>query len=139
MPPQLDHIAILVKNTEEALKFYQETMGLSYKLSEIIEEVGVRLTHLDLGNLDLQLVEPLTEDHPLSQQLQERGEHLHHLCLKVDDVPATMAEWPSRGLEAKNATPHRGPNGRTAAFIAPETTRGIQWEVTADTHTKSLK
>ena len=132
MPKHLDHIAILVKNTDEALKFYQETFGLEYKLSEVIEEVGVRLTHLDLGNIDLQLVEPLTEDHPLAAQLSERGEHLHHLCLKVDDVPTEMNRWPELGLQAKNPKPHRGPNGRAAAFMDPSTTRGIQWEITAD-------
>ena len=132
MPKQLDHIAILVKNTEEALKFYQGTFGLPVKVSEVIEEVGVRLTHLDLGNIDLQLVEPLSEDHPLTAQLHEKGEHLHHLCLKVDDVPTEMEQWPSQGLKAKNPEPHRGPNGRAAAFIDPGTTRGIQWEITAD-------
>ena len=135
MKKQLDHIAILVKNTDEALKFYQETLGLEFKLSEIIEEVGVRLTHLDMGNLDLQLVEPLSEDHPLAKQLSERGEHLHHLCLKVDDVPTEMQTWPERGLEAKNPDPHRGPNGRAAAFMAPASTRGVQWEITADPST----
>ncbi len=132
MPKQLDHIAILVKDTEEALKFYQGTFGLPLKVSEVIEEVGVRLTHLDLGNIDLQLVEPLSDDHPLAAQLQERGEHLHHLCLKVSDVPSEMQTWPSQGLKAKNAKPHRGPNGRAAAFMNPSSTRGVQWEITAD-------
>ena len=132
MPPHLDHIAILVRNTDEALKFYRDTFGLEYRLSEVIEDVGVRLTHLDLGNLDLQLVEPLTDDHPLAKQLDERGEHLHHLCLKVDDVPNEMATWPTRGFRSKNAQPHRGPQGRSAAFIDPSGTRGVQWEITAD-------
>lgn len=132
MPPQLDHIAILVKDTNEALKFYQETFGLALKVSEVIEEVGVRLTHLEFANIDLQLVQPLSEDHPLAIQLAERGEHLHHLCLKVNDVPHEMAEWPKRGLRSKNPNPHRGPNGRAAAFMDPSLTRGVQWEVTAD-------
>ena len=132
MPPQLDHIAILVKDTDEALKFYQKTFGLALKVSEVIEEVGVRLTHLEFANIDLQLVQPLTDDHPLAAQLAERGEHLHHLCLKVDDVSQEMEAWPQRGLRSKNPEPHRGPNGRAAAFIEPSMTRGIQWEVTAD-------
>ncbi len=132
MSKHLDHIAILVEDTEQALKFYRDTMGLPFKLSEVIEEVGVRLTHLDLGNLDLQLVEPLSDDHPLKAQLKERGEHLHHLCLKVDDVPETMASWPAQGLKPKNPEPHRGPNGRAAAFMDASTTRGVQWEITAD-------
>lgn len=56
---QLDHIAIIVSKTEEALAFYRDRLGLAVLLSEELPEVGVRLTHLDLGPVELQLVEPL--------------------------------------------------------------------------------
>lgn len=129
---QLDHIAIVVRDTEEALGFYRDTLGLPLVLSEVIEEAGVRLTHLDLGNLHLQLVQPMREDHPLQEHLKEHGEGLHHLCLLVDDVPETVNQLPQHGLAAKSPQPHRGPRGRKAAFIDPSTTRGVLWEMTGD-------
>jgi len=128
---KLDHIAIVVRDTEEALKFYRDTLGLPLVLSEVIEEAGVRLTHLDLGNLHLQLVEPLRADHPLSAHLRQHGEGLHHVCLLVDHVPQAMAALPQHGLASRNLQPHRGPRGRQAAFIDPATTRGVLWEMTA--------
>lgn len=69
----IDHLAILVRDTEEALSFYRDTLKLEVLLSEELERVGVRLTHLDAGNIKIQLVEPLREDHPLQAQLAERG------------------------------------------------------------------
>jgi len=128
---KLDHIAILVRDTEEALKFYRDTFKLSLLLSEELEEVGVRLTHLDMGNVKLQLVEPLNDDHPLMSQLHEKGEGLHHLCWAVDDAKKAMAELPDYSLQAKAGEPHPAPQGGTAAFIDPELTRGVLWEMTS--------
>lgn len=128
---QLDHVAILVKDTAEALTFYRDTLRLTVLLSEELAEVGVRLTHLDTGNVKLQLVQPLTHDHPLQAQLAEKGEHLHHLCWGVADTRAAMAQLTGYGLGTKAGEPHPAPNGGEAAFIEPSQTRGVLWEMTA--------
>jgi methylmalonyl-CoA/ethylmalonyl-CoA epimerase len=129
---RLDHVAIVVRDTDEALGFYRDTLGLPLVLSEVIDDGGVRLTHLDLGNLHLQLVQPLREDHPMQQHLDQHGEGLHHLCLLVDDVPQAIDQLPRMGLAAKSRQPHRGPRGEKAAFIDPASTRGVVWELTAE-------
>ncbi len=129
---QLDHIAIVVRDTDEALKFYRDQLCLPLILSEVIEESNVRLTHLDLGNVDLQLVQPLTDDHPLQEHLKKHGEGMHHLCVAVDDVKKSMRALPAFGLASQPNEPHRGPRSRTAVFIDPDTTRGVLWEMTAD-------
>ncbi|TWU38472.1 VOC family protein [Novipirellula artificiosorum] len=129
---KLDHIAIVVRDTDEALPFYRDVMGLPVILSEEIASGNVRLTHLDMGNLHLQLVQPLTPDHPLQAYLDKHGEGLHHLCFETEDVVKTLTELPSRKLAAKSSTPHDGPRGRKAGFIDSTTTRGVIWEMTAD-------
>lgn len=129
----LDHIAILVQDVEEALTFYRDRLGLPVVIDEVIESGGVRLTHLDLGNLQLQLVQPLSQDHPLGRQLAERGEGLHHLCFAVDQVDQALVELREQGLEVRAGSPHQGPKGRQAAFVEPTTTRGVLWEITSQT------
>jgi methylmalonyl-CoA/ethylmalonyl-CoA epimerase len=129
---RLDHIAIVVEDTESALGFYRDTLGLPLLFSEVLEEQGVRLTHLDLGNTHLQLVQPLTPEHPLRQVLRARGEGLHHLCFWVESVPEAMSSWPDRGMASRDAAPRRGPLGRQAAFIDPATSRGVLIEVTGE-------
>ena len=133
MPPlfkRLDHIAIVVRDTDDALTFYRDTLGLDVTVDEVIDSGGVRLTHLDMGNVSLQLVQPLADEHPLSKHLDDRGEGLHHLCFETDDVTETLSGLPQRGLAAKSMTPHEGPRGKKAGFIDASTTRGVVWEMT---------
>lgn len=129
---RFDHLAIVVADTDEALEHYQGVLGLPLLFSEVLEEQGVRLTHLDMGAGHLQLVQPLTEEHPLQDYLRKHGEGLHHFCFFVDNVPDTMASLPEHGLKSRDAAPRRGPKGRQAAFIDPETTRGVLIEITGD-------
>lgn len=127
---QLDHIAIVVRDTDQALAFYRDTLGLPVLVSEEIPTGNVRLTHLDMGNVRLQLVQPLTDDHPLQAHLDQHGEGLHHLCFQTNDVVQTLSELPDRRMRAKSEIPHDAPRGRKAGFIDPETTRGVLWEMT---------
>lgn len=62
---KLDHLAIVVRDTDEALKFYRDILGLPVLFSQDLPDAPVKLTHLDMGNTHLQLVQPLTTDHPL--------------------------------------------------------------------------
>ena len=83
---RLDHVAIVVRSTAEALRFYEEHLGLRVHSSEEIEAPPVRLTYVDTGNAFLQLVEPLDETSSIAGWLSEHGEGLHHVCFGVDDV-----------------------------------------------------
>jgi methylmalonyl-CoA/ethylmalonyl-CoA epimerase len=122
----LDHLAIAVPDTEEALKIWRDTMGFPFLYSEVVNGGTVRLTHLDMGNVHLQLVEPLTPDHPLQAWLAKNGPGLHHFCLKVDDVSAAMADAPV----PTGAAPHQGTQGKRALFLDKASTQNVQVEVT---------
>jgi methylmalonyl-CoA/ethylmalonyl-CoA epimerase len=122
----LDHLAIAVPDTEDALKIWRDTMGIPLLYSEVVNGGSVRLTHLDLGNTQLQLVEPLTPDHPLQAWLAKNGPGLHHFCLKVDDVSEAQKDSPVP--TAPN--PHQGTQGKRALFFDKTATQGVQVEVT---------
>ena len=69
----LDHFAIAVPSTEDALKIWRDKLGFPVICSAVVNDDGVRLTHLDLGNTHLPPVEPLTPDHPLPAWLVKSG------------------------------------------------------------------
>lgn len=122
----LDHLAIVVPDTDAALKTWRDTLGFPLLYSEVVNGGSVRLTHLDLGNTHLQLVEPLTPDHPLRAWLAQHGPGLHHFCLRVDDVAAAMAQSPVPTAPQ----PHQGTQGKRAVFLDATATQGVRVELT---------
>ena len=124
----LDHLAIAVPDTEAALAVWSDQLGFPVLLSEVVNGGTVRLTHLDLGNTHLQLVEPLSQDHPLKEWLKTNGPGLHHFCFKVDNVDDALQICPV----TEGVVPHEGTQGKRALFLDKGATQGIQVEVTGD-------
>ena len=122
----LDHLAIAVPDTEAALKVWRDALGFPVLYSEDVNGGTVRLTHLDLGNTHLQLVQPLTPEHPLQAWLAQHGPGLHHFCLKVEDVGEAMKVSPVPPA----AKPHQGVQGKRAVFLDKKATQGVQVELT---------
>lgn len=122
----LDHLAIVVEDTEAALTVWRDKLGFPVVASEVVNGGTTRLTHLDLGNTHLQLVEPLTENHPLRSWLAAHGPGLHHFCLKVENVDEAQATSPVGTASA----PHQGVGGKRALFLTAADTGNVVVEVT---------
>lgn len=127
----LDHLAIAVADTEEALKLWRDQIGLKVLYSEKVNNDSVLLTHLDLGNTQLQLVQPLLADHPLWKWLEKNGgSGLHHFCFAVDNIDDSFKNLHDEtGLNPAPA-PHQGTKGKKALFIDKKNTDGITIELT---------
>lgn len=124
----LDHLAIVVPDTDAALALWRDTFGFPVVCSEVVNGGVVRLTHLDLGNTHLQLVQPLAPDHPLHGWLAKNGgAGLHHFCFRVDNVSDAQPLLP---VPAAAPAPHQGTEGKRALFLQTAATHGIQVEIT---------
>jgi methylmalonyl-CoA epimerase len=121
---RLDHVAIAVFSTEDALVYFSEHLGLEVVRSEVIEELEVRLTYLSTGNAFLQLVESLSENTPVAEHLRQHGEGFHHVCFGCDD-PMTDATRLGEGT----AKAGRG-RARVSAFIPGPIHHGARLECT---------
>lgn len=122
---RLDHVAVLVRDTDEALRFYSGRLGLEVASSEEVPDLHVRLTYLDAGNAYIQLVEP-GADSPLAAWLEEHGEGLHHICFGVDDVPGAVGELSDPGTEVSLGEGR----GRVSSFISADGSHGVRIECT---------
>jgi methylmalonyl-CoA/ethylmalonyl-CoA epimerase len=122
---RLDHIAVLVRDTDAALAFYRDRLGLVVHSNEVIESPHVRLTYLDAGNAYVQLVEPLAGATALAAWLREHGEGLHHICFGVDDVPAAVRELSDPGADIVLGSGR----GRVSAFVTARD-NGVRIECT---------
>lgn len=124
MIENIDHIAIAVRNIDEALPYYTEQLGLPLIEDELLPSAGVRLAYLGAGSTMIQLVQPIGET-PVRKFLEERGEGLHHLCLGVKDIPRTLSGLP--GEEAVKVV--MGGRARRACFLGAQP-NGVRIELT---------
>jgi len=128
----IDHLGIAVRSVSAALKFYRDTLGLEVVGKEEPEEVpteGVRIAFLQVGQSRLELLEPLDAASVVGRFLDRRGEGIHHVCLRVTDIEASLAGLRGRGAEVIEPAPRRGAGGRKVAFIHPRSTGGVLLEL----------
>ncbi len=126
---KLDHIAIAVRDLEDALSFYTDVLGLTCVGRETVTEQGVHLAMLPIGEGRLELLEPLREDSPVGRFLMRRGEGLHHICFQVADLEGTLARLRAQGVRLIDQEPRCGAEGRKIAFLHPASAHGVLIEL----------
>ena len=130
----VDHIAIAVKNLDEALAFYKAALGLPEIGIEVVAEQGVRVAKLDIGNTHIELLEPLGPETPVGKFIDSKGPGLHHICVKVDDINSELAKLKSQGMRLIDETPKIGAGGAKIAFVHPKSTGGVLLELSQPQH-----
>src|SRR6516164_2269018 len=108
MLKRIDHIAIIVRNIEQALVFYRDILGIMPGEIKEVPTEQVRIAFLPLGGPDgseIELIEPTSTDSSLSKFLEKRGEGLHHICLEVDDIDAALIEMQEKGVHVLDKQP----------------------------------
>lgn len=126
---RLDHIAVAVRNIDEALRFYRDQLGLPIHSTEVVEEQGVRVAKLELANTHIELLEPLSDDTPVGKFLRDHGPGLHHICLGVPDILRDLDVLKESGTRLINEQPKIGAGGARIAFVHPKSTGGVLLEL----------
>lgn len=138
---RLDHVAIAVPNLEEALKFYKDSLSLDLLEIEVVEEQGVRVAKLCVGNTHIELLEPLSADTPVGKFIAKNGPGLHHICIGVGDIKVDLGKLKEQGTKLINEEPKIGAGGAQIAFVHPKATGGVLLELSQPqkTATQSAK
>ncbi len=126
---KINHIAVVVDDVNEALNFWQKALGLPLAQVEHNEGEEVDIAFLPLGEGEIELIAPFTEASGVAKYLAKRGAGMHHLCLEVDDIDATMQQLVANGTELINDVPRTRPDGRRYAFVHPRSTGGVLLEL----------
>jgi methylmalonyl-CoA/ethylmalonyl-CoA epimerase len=131
MLENLYHVAIAVKNLSEVEKIYETALGLKVEHREVVEDQGVNTSMLvpKDGGTAIELLEPLDENSPISKFLDKRGEGIHHICFKVDDIEAVLATLKEQGVRLIDETPREGAYNSRVAFIHPKAMNGVLIEL----------
>ncbi|MGH9800569.1 MAG: methylmalonyl-CoA epimerase, partial [Blastocatellia bacterium] len=112
---KIQHLGVAVGSIDEALAFWRDGLGLELKEVEVVEDQGVRVAMLPLGESRIELLEPTGEDTPVGRFIAKRGAGMHHLCVEVDDVAATLADLKNKGVRLIDEQPRIGAGGALVA------------------------
>jgi lactoylglutathione lyase/methylmalonyl-CoA/ethylmalonyl-CoA epimerase len=129
MITRIDHIGIAVNNLDEALKVYRDALGLEVTQITDEPEQKVRVAFLPRGGSEIELLEPYEGDGPVRKFMEKRGEGIHHICLEVDDIEATLAQLAAQGVQLIDTTPRLNSRGQKIAFIHPKGAHGVLIEL----------
>jgi len=126
---RLDHVAVLVPDLDQALVFWQDQLGLSLDHVETVSSMAVKIAFLPLGESEIELVQPTTDDSGLAKYLSKRGPGLHHICIETDDIKGKLAELKEKSVRLIDEEPVLMDDGRQLAFIHPKSTGGVLVEL----------
>jgi methylmalonyl-CoA epimerase len=125
----IDHIGIAVSNLQESLSFWETSLGIELHGIEEVAEQNVRTAFLPVGGTEIELLEPTSADSSVARFIEKRGEGLHHIAIRVDDIEAALAELKAKGIQLIDETPRNGAGGARIAFVHPKATHGVLLEL----------
>lgn len=121
----LDHVAVAVQSIEENCRLFELLSGESCSNPEVLEAQGVRVAFVG----DIELLEPLAADTTVGRFLERRGQALHHVAYRTDDLEGELARLEAAGLRLIDRSARIGANGHLVAFIHPSSADGILVEL----------
>ena len=128
-PRTLDHVGIAVASIDESLPLWESLTRGKGSAREVVETQGVEVVFVGAGAGRLELIAPLRPDSAVARFLERRGPGMHHLCYRVPELRAALAEYASRGYELIDREPRAGAGGHLVAFLHPRSTAGVLIEL----------
>ena len=126
---KINHLGIATKQIEEALNFWEDALGLENVHTETVEDQKVRVAMLPIGESRIELLEPISDDSPISKFLEKRGGGIHHIAVEVTDIEASLEQLKNKGMRLIDERPRVGAGGCLVAFVHPSSANGVLLEL----------
>ena len=125
----LDHVGIAVASLDESIPVWTRLTGAGPTGREIVATQGVEVVFLGTGPGRVELLAPTQAGSPVARFLERRGPGLHHLCYRVPDLRAALADHVAAGFEPIDREPRRGAHDHMIAFLHPRDSSGVLIEL----------
>lgn len=129
----IDHLGIAVKSLATAKGVY-EKLGLAISEEETVPQEKVRVVMIPVGDTRLELLEATSDDSTIAKFIVKRGEGLHHICMRVPDLPATVGKLKQDGVRLVSNEIKTGAGGHRYIFIHPQSAGGVLLELVDGGH-----
>jgi methylmalonyl-CoA/ethylmalonyl-CoA epimerase len=126
---KIDHLGIAVKSINEGKKFWGDLLGLWLEDSEAMAEEKLITTFFPIGESEIELLETTDPEGPIGRYLEKRGEGVHHIALRVENIEEALKELKEKGIRLIDEKPRKGAGGAKIAFLHPKSTNGVLVEL----------
>ena len=126
---KIDHLGIAVKSINEGKKFWGDLLGLWLESSEAMAEEKLITTFFPIGESEIELLETTDPEWPIGRYLKNRGEGIHHIALRVENIEEALKELKEKGIRLVDEKPRKGAGGAKIAFLHPKSTNGVLVEL----------
>ena len=127
--PKINHIGVATKNVDETVKLYRDVLQLKVEAVEVVQELGLKIGFVRVGEVAIELLEPLSPDSAVGKFLAERGEGVHHICYEVENIEQAIADARAGGARMIDEKPRKGYHGHLVAFVHPKSCHGVLTEL----------
>ena len=126
----IDHIGIAVRDLDRACATYEAVLGAELSSREAVGQQGVEVAFMRLpGDARVELIAPTDDCGAVARFIDKRGEGMHHICILVEDIEATLAELAGADVELLDERPRPGAEGSKIAFVHPTVLGGVLLEL----------
>lgn len=120
----VDHVVVAVKDLDASVGRYETLYGTSVSDRSENAQAGMKMAFFRFPDSYVELVSNLGDGGPIAKRLEERGEGVHLIAMKVDDLEKAVAELREKGVRLVG-DPGPGNPIRGQVFVHPSFTGGV--------------
>ncbi len=131
----VSHIGIAVEDLEKSIDLFSQILGCKPVSIEEVAEQKVKVAIFRPGGENstaIELVCPISDSSPVKKYLEKRGQGLHHISIKTDDIKEKLDSLKSKNIKLIDQSPRQGAEGKKIAFVHPSSTSGVLLELEQD-------
>ncbi len=127
-PSKIEHIGIAVSNLDEAIKYWENVMGLKcYNIEEVADQ-KVRTAFFKIGEVKIELLEPTCEESTIAKFIANKGQGVHHIAFKMEDTNKALTDAEEKGVRLIDKQARKGAENLNIGFLHPKSTLGVLTE-----------
>jgi methylmalonyl-CoA/ethylmalonyl-CoA epimerase len=126
---KINHLGIATKGIDQALKFWQDALGLENVHTEEVTDQKVRVAMLPIGDTRIELLEATSDDSPIAKFVEKRGGGIHHIAVEVENIEEALAKLKAEGMRLIDEKPRVGAEDCLVAFVHPSSANGVLLEL----------
>jgi methylmalonyl-CoA/ethylmalonyl-CoA epimerase len=128
-PTHIEHIGIAVSNLEEAIKYWEEVMGLKcYNIEEVADQ-KVKTAFFKVGEVKIELLEATSPESTIASFIEKKGQGVHHIAFAVENTDQALKDAEENGVKLIDKQARKGAENLNIGFLHPKSTMGVLTEL----------